>query len=463
MGGSQGESVYEEGVVVRASPALDTSPRPTGWPSPTLAWFAVAVLMVAYTSSFIDRQILTLLVDPIRRDLAISDTQFSLLAGIAFSLFYTLMGLPLARLSDRGSRRMIVLVGVAVWSLMTVACGFAASFWGLFAARIGVGIGEATLSPAAYSLISDYFPPERRARALAVYSMGPYVGAGLALIIGGQVIDMLTAAPPIALPVLSELAPWQTAFVLVGAPGLLIAALFLLVREPPRRGVAKTTQAQQGLGAFMWSRRAALAPLILGFSVFGIAGVSYMAWTPAVLIRLHGWTPGQVGLGYGAILLCLSTPGVLLGGWLSDKLSAKGHTDAPVRVAALTMLASAPFAAIAPFLADTRQMLVMLAIASFGFGMVNGLPAAALQAIAPNQLRAQVTAAYFLIGNLISLGLGPTLVAGLSDGLLGGRIGASLGLVGGAALLLAAGLLAWSLFAFRTSVAKAAVWQEEHP
>ena len=169
MGGSQGESVYEEGVVLRASPALDTSPRPTGWPNPTLAWFAVAVLMVAYTSSFIDRQILTLLVDPIRRDLTISDTQFSLLAGIAFSLFYTLMGLPLARLSDRGSRRMIVLVGVAVWSLMTVACGFAASFWGLFAARIGVGIGEATLSPAAYSLISDYFPPERRASLSAIH------------------------------------------------------------------------------------------------------------------------------------------------------------------------------------------------------------------------------------------------------------------------------------------------------
>ncbi|MDP3867540.1 MFS transporter [Phenylobacterium sp.] len=444
----------------RGDAEITGAARALAWPHPALAWFAVAALMVAYTSSFIDRQILTLLVEPIRRDLAISDTRFSLLAGIAFSLFYTLMGLPLARLSDRGSRRLIILVGIAVWSVMTVACGFASSFLGLFAARIGVGIGEATLSPAAYSLIADYFPPAQRARALAVYSMGPYIGAGLALIIGGKVIDLLSATP-LTLPGLEGLAPWQMTFVLVGAPGLLIASLFLLVREPRRRGVAQT-QRHAGLLAFLWSRRSTFVPIILGFSVFGIAGVSYMAWTPAVLIRQHGWSPGEVGMVYGAILLCLATPGVVVGGWLSDWLSARGRTDAPIRVAAFAMLAITPFAAVAPLLADTRLALSALGAACFGFGLVNGLPAAALQLVAPNQLRAQVTAAYFLIGNLISLGLGPTLVAGLSDTLLGGRIGVSLGLVSGVALLVAASLLGWSLVAFRASVADARAWQEEH-
>jgi MFS family permease len=163
---------------------VSTPSAPRVWPHPGWAWFAVAALMVAYTSSFIDRQILTLLVQPIRADLTISDTQFSLLAGIAFSLFYTVMGVPLARLADRGSRRWIIFWGIVVWSVMTVACGLANSFWALFAARIGVGIGEAALSPAAYSMISDYFPPRQRARALAVYSMAPYIGAGLALMIG---------------------------------------------------------------------------------------------------------------------------------------------------------------------------------------------------------------------------------------------------------------------------------------
>lgn len=442
-----------------ARPARSPSEAHASWPSSAWAWFAVAALMVAYTSSFIDRQILSLLVEPIRRDLVISDTQFSLLAGLAFSLFYTVMGVPLAKLADRGSRRLIILIGITIWSVMTVACGFATSFWALFAARVGVGIGEAALSPAAYSMISDYFPPAKRARALAVYSMGPYIGAGLALMIGGGVIDLISRTGNLSLPFIGQMAPWQQTFVLVGAPGLLIAALFLVVREPPRHGVVKTG-VQTAVLPFLWARRSTFYAMILGFSVFGIAGISYLAWIPAVFIRVHGWEPSQVGGAYGAILLFGATPGVLVGGWLSDWLSARGKRDAPLRAAILAMACCIPFAIATPLMPTAPLALTSLAVFSFFAGVMNSLPATSLQAVSPNQFRAQVTAIYFLIGNLVSLGLGPTIVAAFSDAVLGGpqKIGLSLSIVSGIALVLACTTLTLTLPAFRRSLDEAERW-----
>ena len=439
----------------------DLPPPPRIWPHAGWAWFAVAALMIAYTSSFIDRQILTLLVEPIRADLTISDTQFSLLAGIAFSLFYTVMGIPLARLADRGSRRWIIFWGIVVWSVMTVACGLANSFWALFAARIGVGIGEAALSPAAYSMISDYFPPRQRARALAVYSMAPYLGAGLALMIGGAVIDVIARAGTMQLPIVGELAAWQQTFVLVGAPGLLIAALFIVVREPARQGIVRSG-AEAGVLKYMWARKSTFYMLIMAFSIFGMAAISYLAWAPAVLIRQHGLEPSEVGFAYGAILLCAATPGVLAGGWLTDAFANRGRTDAPVRVAILALVASIPFAVAMPLMPTQTGALAALAGFSFLAGVMNSLPATSLQAVAPNQLRAQITAIYFLIGNLVSLGLGPTVVAAISDSLLGGpaRIGLSLAIVSGVTLLIATLLLTRALKPFRESVEEARQWQE---
>ncbi|WP_426050632.1 spinster family MFS transporter [Brevundimonas sp. SL161] len=445
-----------DGVTGAGQPAA-----PRIWPHSGWAWFAVAALMVAYTSSFIDRQILTLLVQPIRADLTITDTQFSLLAGIAFSLFYTVMGVPLARLADRGSRRWIIFWGIVVWSVMTVACGLANSFWALFAARIGVGIGEAALSPAAYSMISDYFPPRQRARALAVYSMAPYLGAGLALMIGGAVIDAIAQAGAMQLPFVGELAPWQQTFVIVGAPGLLIAALFIIVREPPRHGVTRSG-VQAGVLKYMWSRKSTFYVLIMAFSIFGMAGISYLAWAPAVLIRQHGMTPAEVGFAYGVALLAAATPGVLVGGWMTDWFASKGRTDAPVRVAILALIASLPFAVAMPLMPTQGMAIAALAGFSFFAGVMNSLPATALQAVAPNQLRAQITAIYFLIGNLISLGLGPTIVAAISDNFLGGdeNIGLSLAIVSGVTITLASFLLGRALKPFRDSVEEAREWQE---
>ena len=194
--------------------------QPSPYPAPARAWVTVTILMLAYVLSFIDRQILNLLVGPIRRDLAISDTEMSLLMGFSFALFYTLCGIPLGRLADRTSRRGLIAAGVLVWSAMTAACGLARHYWHFLFARVGVGAGEAALSPAAYSLIADSFPPERRATAISVYSMGIYVGSGLAFLLGGVVIQFASAQGDMTLPLVGTIRPWQLIFLLLGVVGV---------------------------------------------------------------------------------------------------------------------------------------------------------------------------------------------------------------------------------------------------
>src|SRR5271169_1284871 len=210
-------------------------------PSLRYAWYVVLILMVCYTLSFVDRQILSLLVGPMKRDLAISDTRIGLLQGVAFALFYGLMGLPLGHLADTRNRRNVIIVGVVLWSFLTGACSAAKSFWSLFVARMGVGVGEATLSPSAFSLISDYFPKEKLGVALSVYSMGIFIGSGLALIAGGSVVDAVIRMPVVTLPLLGAVAPWRFTFLIVGAPGLAIALLLYTVREPVRRQLLRAS------------------------------------------------------------------------------------------------------------------------------------------------------------------------------------------------------------------------------
>ncbi|MFK7915999.1 MAG: MFS transporter, partial [Pseudomonadales bacterium] len=188
--------------------------------STSYRWYVIFVLLLAQTFSFLDRMIMGLLVGPIRATFEISDTQYSLLAGLAFSLFYAIMGLPLARIADNGNRRNLIAAGIAVWSAMTAICGLARSFWGLFLGRVGVGVGEATLGPAAYSMISDYFPRSQLGRALSVYTMGVTIGSGLAYMGGGAVVNYVSAMGQISLPLLGDVHGWQLTFFIVGLPGI---------------------------------------------------------------------------------------------------------------------------------------------------------------------------------------------------------------------------------------------------
>ncbi len=397
-----------------------TDPRP--WPKPIYAWYVVGVLMLAYTNSFIDRQILSLLIEPVRADLDISDTQVSLLAGLAFTIFYTLMGVPIARLADQRNRKAIIATGIAVWSLMTALCGTARNFWQLFLARVGVGVGEATLSPAAFSIMADYFPKHMLARAFSVYSMGVYFGAGLAMIIGGIVVRIVTEAGATVLPVIGAVQPWQLTFIYVGLLGLPIFLLVLTIREPVRRGLKAAGVPEEGnasalpvLVAFLRTNSRTVTLHFLAFSSMGIAMVAYLVWTPTLFIRTWGWAASDIGLVYGAILFTVGTAGVYAGGFFADWLEKRGRRDAILRAAFYASLGMIPFAVATPLMPTGELAVVSLAITAFLLAFPQGLPAAALQVITPNPLRAQMTALYFLVGNLIASGAGPTIVALVTD------------------------------------------------
>lgn len=400
----------------------EISSESADWPKPVYSWFVVGVLMLAYTSSFIDRQILSLLIEPIRRDLQISDTQISLLAGLAFSIFYTVMGLPIARLADQKNRKTIIAIGIACWSLMTAACGLTKNFWQLFLARVGVGVGEATLSPAAMSMISDYFPVHKLARAISVYSMGVYFGAGLAMIIGGLVISAVSQAENVILPLIGEVYSWQLTFFFVSLLGVPVFLLFLAVREPLRRGLATKQNDEKAhssslpvLFAFVRKNVRTVVFHFAAFSCIGISIAGYMVWTPTMFIRTYGWDAPQIGLLYGAILFFAGTAGVYSGGFVADWLQKRGRSDAILRATFYGGLVAIPFAVLTPLAPDPWIAIAGLTVTSFLLAFPQGLPAAALQVITPNPLRAQMTALYFLVGNLIANALGPTLYALVTD------------------------------------------------
>lgn len=443
------------------SPAANMRAEPA-WPRPAYSWYVVAVLMLAYTNSFIDRQIISLLIEPIRRDLQINDTQVSLLVGLAFTIFYTLMGVPIARLSDEKNRRGIIMIGITFWSLMTSVCGLASQYWQLFLARMGVGVGEAALSPAAMSIISDYFPVSKLARAISVYSMGVYFGAGLALIIGGFVVQMVSQAGNVTLPLIGEVYPWQITFMVVGLMGLPIILLLMTVKEPLRRGAAKTSDGGNAsslaeLKRFVRTNARTLTFHFLAFSFIGIGIAGFLVWTPTLFIRTWGWTASEIGFAYGFILFIGGTSGVYAGGFLADWLQKRGHSDAILRAAYISGLCIVPFALATPLMPNGTLALACLAVTAFFLAAPQGLPAAALQVITPNALRAQLTALYFLVGNLIANGFGPTLFALVTDYVFGdpNMLRYSMAMVSAIVLPLGALFAYLALKPYRQSVARA--------
>ncbi len=431
------------------------------WPSRSYAWYIVVVLTLAYTCSFIDRQILTLLIEPIRKDLAINDTQFAFLGSLAFSIFYTLLGIPLARLADRTNRRNLMTAGIAFWSFMTSLCGLARGFWPLFGARVGVGVGEAALSPAAFSLLADYFPRQVLARAVSLYSTGVYFGAGLALLIGGSIIHLVSNAPPQHIPLLGELKPWQLTFIAVGALGLPIVLLMFTIREPLRRGVSGVTNAQASswpaLRAFMADNRRALTCHIGAFTLYGIAIGNYLFWAPSFIMRTFGWSAPQVGFTLGIMMFVLGTLGVYSGGWLADRLTKLGHADGILRSAFIGICCGLPLIILTPLMDNVVVALVGLGAAVFFLAFPQGLPAAALQVMTPNALRAQMTAIYFFVGNLIANGLGPMFSGMITDYVFGDptMLRYSLAIVCGLTAPLGAILLYIGLPAYNAAVQRA--------
>lgn len=440
-----------------SAPSSERRDTAAAWPKPAYAWYVVGVLLLAYVFSFIDRMILSLLVGPIRRDLQISDTEFSLLAGFAFAVFYTLLGLPLARLADRSNRRNLIAAGIAVWSTMTAACGLTQTFWGLFLARIGVGVGEATLSPSAYSLLSDYFPRDRLGRAMAVYSIGVPLGSGVALVIGATIVTLASEMPPIDVPILGMVRAWQITFFLIGLPGLAVAALMATVREPARRGGAGVP-ARQPLGAalrFVAAHRATLICHFGGLTLLVLVIYGSMVWMPEFFARSYGMARGTAGFYYGVILAAGGAIGLILGGMLADRSFARGRTDAHLRVIRWSVLATLPFLVAAPQMPSPELAFALLVPATLFSSIHGGIAGVALQIITPNQFRAQIIALYFFVANLIGFGLGPTIIAAITDFVFvdDAALRYSMSIVAAVALPLSFVMLTLGLGPFRRSMA----------
>lgn len=360
----------------------------------------MAMLLIAYTLNFIDRQIIGILAVPIKADLQLSDAQLGLMGGLAFALFYTGLGIPIAMLADRRDRSKIMTAALAVWSLMTALCGLAQNFWQLFACRLGVGVGEAGGVAPAYTLIADIFPPERRARALALYSFGIPIGSATGIVFGG---------------VIATLIDWRSAFFIVGALGLLLAPIFRkYVRDP--RGDRPATAEAVGLRTVLATllTKPSFWLLSLGAACSSMMGYGLFFWLPSFFVRSFGISLLDASLGYGAILLVAGLAGIWIGGALSDRLASRSKGYYAL-VPALAFVGTIPFYALG-ISADSLVVSLLLLLVPTALGLVwLGPVIAAVQAVVPTPMRSTTSAIFLFVNNLIGIGIGTPAIGWISD------------------------------------------------
>jgi MFS family permease len=392
--------------------APDSTFTAEGESSSAYAWYVVFVLMSCYTLSFVNRQILSLLVAPVKHDLGINDAQVGLLQGLAFASFYTLVGLPLGRVADTRGRRNLIAAGIFLWSVMTAASALANSFSSLFIVRMGVGVGEAALGPAAFSLISDYFAKKRLSLALSVYSMGIFIGSGVAFVVGGSVVDAVMRLHTVTLPIIGTIASWRVSFLAVGFPGFLFVLWLFTVKEPPRRNALKSADGSlskvplREVFAQAAKRRRSVLGISFGMIFQAMCSFALFNWGPVFFQRVHHFSPGQAGRALGFMIIIFGCAGMYVGGTVSDRWQHRGMAEAPLRVTAISAFGTAiPFIA-AMFVSSATVALVLLAPAIFFLAMPVGSAYASVQYIFPNQLRGQVSAFVMFVLNLGGISLG---------------------------------------------------------
>lgn len=440
-----------------AAKALTQTPlEPSGF----YRWYVVAVLFLAYAFSAIDARILTLLVVPLKASMQLSDFQISLLQGFAFALLYSVAALPVGRMVDGSSKRPVLIVGgIVLWSIMTAGCGLAKNFFTLFLARVGVGVGEATLSPSAYSLISDYFPKDRRALAISFYAIGYPIGGGLALILGGILLNFYTTTDITGWGFLADFEPWQLVFISVGLPGILIAALVATIRDPGRResgglkdeGIIPVRQVLAYL-----KQRWQLYTILIGVTALsGLLSIGTSLWYPTFLMRTYGMSALDVGFYYGTLMLVCGTIGTLVGGWLSGVLQRRGTVDSNLRIMFVATIVKALPLVIGPLMPTPALALTLMAVGTLVGQASQGVILTAIQDVTPNRLRGQVTALTLLAVNLIGLGLGSSIVAAFTDFVFGDEqaLRYSIALTGAIFLPIMAIMLANGMAMYRAEMA----------
>lgn len=392
------------------------------YPGRRYAWYTVVMLTVAYVFSYIDRYVLGLLIEPIKADLQLSDTQIGILLGPAFAIFYVVMGLPLGWLADRYRRTVIISVGVTIWSIATAASGLAKSFVHLLLARMSVGVGEAALSPCAVSLISDSFPPERRGRPIAFYTMAQSLGAGLANLFGASVLTWAGVTAVRQMPFIGDVSAWQYTFIVVGVPGLILALVFLFMREPTRVEVGLNPQAGGQsvveLIRYIGSRAGAFGGFALTMGFVTIIVYS-QGWCAPLFERTWGWSATQYALANGIVLLVFGPATVNIAGYYSDKLLSRGVEDAPLRIVVGGMLVTAITAVIYPLMPAAEFAIGVLIVNTVGMAAAAGTALTSLMNITPKASSGQAVALYLMFVSITGLLLGPTTVGLLTDNLFG--------------------------------------------
>jgi MFS family permease len=401
-----------------ADPASPDAGQP--WPSPRLAWYATVLFTLATMMNFFDIAVFGLMIESIKRDFALTDVQVGLLLGPAGVLFYVFVGIPLARLVDIYRRTTILGIGLVITSGMTAMSGLVQSYGQLFFSRMCVGVGGSAHAPGTYSLMADYFPPQKLPRAFGFLQLGFILGSGLAAIIGGKMLGFVASWEPTQVGPL-VIHNWQWVLIATAIPGLLIAVLIFCLGEPPRRGAiagGKPLPVSE-VCREIWNRRRVYFPLFIGLALSSIEAQGLIAWRAPFMIRTYGWTPEQIGMWSGPIIIVAMLVGVSFGTWLTERLG-KRYKDAPIRTTALVFALAVPLSVASPLM-PTGELAIIMGTLSGVFGIAAAVPQnVAIQTITPNEMRGQVTAIYLFM--FIAVGsLGSLLVSLVTVHVVGGE------------------------------------------
>lgn len=433
------------------------SPEET-YPPSLRAWWVVATMFAASIVSVIDRGILTLVVDPVRHDLGITDVQISLLLGLAFGLFYAVAGIPLGLIADRFSRRRLLIAGIAMWSGATFLGGLAASFGELFAARLLVGLGEAALAPCAVSLIGDMFPPNRRGRPISIYLMGQSLAGGLSIMLTGVILSAVPAGKFAWIAPLDGMAPWRVAFLLAGLSGLPVILMLLTFREPARRGVriSANTASLRDVGAYLRENWLLFAPFYGGFAMLVMMTYSVNAWAATYLMRQFALKPVEVGQWQGSVGIALGTTGAFAAGFLVDLVSRRARSGGKLIFLFVVAVVMTP-ATLMVFMPSPGLAILTLGFISFFMPVIGTGMVTSVQEMVPANMRGIAVALFGLFNTITGQTIGPYLVAAVGSsgpGATADELGYAMMKVGLPALMLAAGLYLASYFGYRRLLAR---------
>jgi len=429
------------------------------YPQKKYGYSAVAIMTLAQVFAFIDRQIPSMLVEPIKQDFNLSDSQIALLGGAAFSIFYAVMALPIGYAVDRYNRTKVLGTGIFLWSLMTALAGLANSFTKLFGARVGVAVGEAVMAPTSVSLVSDYFPENKQGKPMGFITAGVYIGIGITLLGGGFLIDYLTKIGGITLPVIGYLKPWQATFMFVGIPGLFVALGAFFLREPPRLDSYKDNQTEKSFKdvfSHIKDHKESLIPMFAGLVFMALIFYSFTFWAPSMMVRTYDLSLSEVGFLLGLITIISSITGTIVAGAAVDFLRSRDYKDAPVRAAMIASLLALPPVVLAPLMDSELFTWILIGLYLFFISSFAPLGLLAVSGISSGKVKGQMAAIHAFLMMAFGLSLGPQLTAFFTDFVFldSTKLGIAVSLTGLIVLPISAFFFKVSLPRYRKSVEK---------